>query len=206
MNRRNFIKKGLLYVPTVGIFVPSLAQAASRRAMLEAKRLSGGGGGGGCTTEAFAGGTSFDDAYDWAFYTWQAQSFTTVGSFTVCKAQAYLAQQGTTAAGTLEALIYTESGSNTPGTLVGTGSGTVDRTTIPGSQSFIEFTGMSASLSAATTYWLILKASAIDANGSNRIFWQVDTTGETGLIKSSVNGTVWDATGTNRTFTFKLFS
>lgn len=47
MNRRNFIKKGLLYISTVSIFVPSLVQAASRRrAILASKKVIGGGGGG----------------------------------------------------------------------------------------------------------------------------------------------------------------
>lgn len=47
MNRRNFIKKGLLYIPTVSIFVPTVLQAASRRrAILAAKRPVGGGGAG----------------------------------------------------------------------------------------------------------------------------------------------------------------
>lgn len=50
MNRRNFIKRGLLYIPTVSIFVPTVVNATSRRKMLLAKRAiaAGGGGGGAC--------------------------------------------------------------------------------------------------------------------------------------------------------------
>jgi len=165
-------------------------------------------GGSPCATEQQAEGDTgnFDGAQDWTGFRWKANSFTTGGSgFTVCKAQAYLAKQGTPAAGTLEALIYTDS-SGTPGTLVGTGSATLDRTTISGTQAFVEFTGMSAVLSASTTYWFILKASALDTDSGNRIYWQEDVTGETNTGKDSADGSAWESPQTTRAWLFKLFS
>src|SRR5688500_14473426 len=83
----------------------------------------------GCTTEAQAEGDTahFDDAVDWTAFTWQAVSFVAGSSFTVCKAQAYLYQQGTDAPGTLQVLIYDDN-AGVPGSILGSASATVDRT------------------------------------------------------------------------------
>lgn len=207
MTRRQFIKRGALFVPFV--FVPRLTRAVGFT--LQDSAFVGNANrpaAAGCSTESQAEGdvAHFDGAVDWTAETWMAASFVAASSFTVCKAQLYLAKQGTPAAGTLQVLIYAHDGSVAPSTLIGTGSATVDRTGISGSQSFVEFTGISAAVTNGTTYWVIAKASALDTDTSNRIYWQEDTTSETGLVNRSNDGTVWTGPNSNRTWLFKLFS
>lgn len=204
MRRRCFLKSGLVF--TGLIWVPkSLGQLQISNPFYVAAIHRAQAAGGGCTTESFAQGTSFENLNDFAFYTWLAVSFTTGGSgFTVCKMQAELGKNGTVAAGTLTPKIYTNSGGS-PGTLVGSAGSAVDRTTIT-MQAFWDFGGISASLSSSTTYWAILQASVVDTDASNRVFWVVDTAGESSTNKGSTDGSSWDTIGPTSTFNFKLFS
>lgn len=115
-----------------------------------------------------------------------------------------LGKLGTVAAGTLTAKIYTNSGS-APGSLVGSGSSTLDRTTISGT-AYYDFTGMSASLTNSTTYWAILQASSVDTNSSNCVLNIWDLTGESGDGRGSTDGSSWDSVGATRSFGVKFFS
>lgn len=209
MKRRQFIRNATAWAFTGLIFVPRLrAQSPGIPGASVPFFKAASAAGSACTTEAHSEGDtgSFDGALDWSAETWKANSFVAPSSFTVCKGQAYLAKQGTPAAGTLQALIYTDVGGVNPGTLIGTGSATVDRTGISSSQSFVDFTGIAASVTSGTTYWFVLKASALDTDTSNRIYWQEDVTGETSEANASNDGTVWTGFQTNRAWVFKLFS
>lgn len=168
--------------------------------------LAGGSGGGACATEQLAQGTTFSDNVRFSYFTNLSASFTTGGSgYTVCKIQCELGASGTVPSGTLYAAIFTDS-AGSPGTQVGTASGTIDRTSIAAGPTFVEFTGVSATLSSATTYWVVLVASARDTDGVNGIYWILDSDGESGNAKGKWTSDGWESLGGSRTTNFKLFS
>jgi hypothetical protein len=156
-------------------------------------RKNAGGPPAGCNTERFNNNAGFDDISDFGFYTWLANRFTAPATFTNCKSILRLSQNGTVPAGTLEAMIYTVSGGN-PGTLVGTGSATVDRTTISGGDVQVDFTGISAVENNATDYFMVLHASATDGGSSNCVRW-IRSAGANAM-RGSTDGISWDDIGT----------
>lgn len=166
---------------------------------INGQSLSSGGGGG---SLQFDRSGSFDIINDFGYYTWLGNIFTPTPSFTCTSAKVRMSVNGTVAAGTLQAKIYTNNSGN-PGTLVGTASATVDRTTIVGGDVEVDFTGISASLTGSTTYWMIVEASATDGGSSNSVRWIGTTNGSDG-IRGSQAGSSWDNLGTGD-LNFKLY-
>lgn len=191
-------------VKTFGALAIASVKTVEGLAIASAKTIMGvdnTSGGGACNTERMNTDGSFDGWTNMDFYTWVANRFTAPASFTNCKVFLRLYGAGTIGAGTLEAMIYTESGGN-PGTLVGTGSATVSRLSVSG-DAYVEFSSISAALTSATDYFLVFKSSVTDGGVGNGIIW-VFTTGAN-TIRASTNGTSWDAAGTG-VCNFKLNS
>jgi len=160
-------------------------------------------GGGSCDTLQFDNNGSYDDFSGYSFYTYIAAQFTAPSSFTNCKGIVRMDVNGTPPAGTLDFMIYTNN-SNNPGTLVGTGSATVNRALLSSGVVQVEFTGLSAALTNGTVYWAVLRASSIDGGGANAARW-VRTNSGTILMRGSTDGTNWDGLGTG-ILNFKLNS
>jgi hypothetical protein len=135
---------------------------------------------------------AFDDTLNFSFYTYLANQYVAASSYTLDKVVARLIAIGTPSAGTITAKIYTSSGGN-PVTLVGTGSGTVDRTTVSGTVD-IDFTGMNVTISNGTTYFVLLQASATDSE-ANGVRW-IKTNNGTITTRASADGSSWDNVGT----------
>lgn len=198
MNRRSFIKTGLIYIPTAATVPVCLADR--RRAQLQQKAAVSGGG---CTsTEQLTNGGAFDDWNAYDTYLYKAAQFATGGSgFTCCKIEVYMFKTGTPA-GNLTAKIYSESG-GTPNVLVGSGSDAVAKTALVGGGGYVAFENLSAVLSSSTNYFVVVQASEVDG-GSGNSWWIAQTSGA-GNPRDSVDGSSWDDTGSNQRG-FKLYS
>lgn len=132
-----------------------------------------------------------------------ACSFVTGGSgFTGCKmnVQFYI-PAGPPPAGTVKVSIYTDN-AGSPGTLVGTASATQDRTVLVDAAK-TTFTGISATLSASTTYWAVVNTPAT-GNGTLSVY--EDGGSETSTIKESTDGTTWSTVRANSTLGFEVLS
>lgn len=199
MKRRRFIKKGALWLTGAagfGIFMPNAS--GSRRHSLIARGAPTGGAGGGCSTLSFdRSGAPYDgDTGYSAFYTYVASKFTSGATFTACKGELRLLKQNTPT-GTLQLKIYTDNSGN-PGTLVGSGSSTINMADVS-SDAYYTFASLSASLTSSTVYWAVMQASA----APNDIKW-IGQTGSDNL-RGSTDGSSWDNIG-NLTTNFKLYS
>lgn len=153
-----------------------------------------GGGGGSCATLYKDQYGARDSGNNFGYYFYLGSTFTTVGGGTVCRT---LVQLEGSATGTLQASIYTKSGSS-PGTLIGTASALVNASTIPAIVDFVEFTGMSATLSATTEYFFILHAS-------DNILTDFTKHNSSEIIRGSPDGSSWDSIG-SASFNYQLFT
>lgn len=204
LNRRNLIKRGALFVPA--IFIPCVIHAQDQRANI-LKRMAlqnAASGGGPCTTQQITNGGAQDDWNHFDFYLYIAAPFTTGASgFTACAADAQLFNNASPP-GTFKSEIYTNNIAS-PGSLVGTASNTVNKSAVNGVfGNYQNFNGMSASLSALTTYWFVVQASQVDPNNSTIFYIHANSGVDT--IKGSVDGTSWDSIGVNVKMGFKLYS
>lgn len=77
-----------------------------------------------------------------------------------------------------------------PGSINGTGSGTIAASSLGTSEADVTYTGLSASITNTTTYWQVITASAI-GNTSDKIRNYVATQGSTGV--KVWNGSSWAA-------------
>jgi hypothetical protein len=156
--------------------------------------------GGGYVEQETRGDGSWGDATDFSFYTRIATEFTPSTSYTATAVDVWLREIGSPAAGTIQVAIYSNN-SNNPDSLVGTASATIDRTTFPGTDTATRFTGLSASLTSGTKYWLVVISSTADS-GSQLIWTNVSGAF---LRRVSETGASWDTTA-NRGQNFKIFS
>lgn len=149
--------------------------------------------GGGCSTLSIDRSGAFDDFLNFTTETWIASKFTTGSGVTICRADVDMVRVGTAASGTLQVAFYTDNGGSPsqPSTLVGTASGTIDRTTLSASETYVSFTGISAVLSASTVYWIVVKASAVGTNGSNDDYVIIHTQSGANCRGSANSGSVW---------------
>lgn len=132
-----------------------------------------------------------------------SSSFVAGASYTACKAVLRLSKTGSPS-GTLKVGIFTDSG-GLPNVQVGSYSDTVNCSTLAGSEGDITFINLSASIVSATTYHVVLFASAAH-DGSNFVTWHImDSTGD--LIDFySTSGGVWDYITSDAAFKWTLYS
>jgi hypothetical protein len=96
----------------------------------------------------------------------KAIRFTAGSSYTACKVKLFGVAVGSVS-GTITVSIFSSADTATT-TLLGTASGAVNKSSFGGSETEVEFTGMSASISSGTDYYLVMTPSSNDA--SNYIY------------------------------------
>ncbi len=179
----------------------ALADRFPPGALVSSKRAAAGGGS--CsTTRDTLSGTIGDARVVGQYFDKRAVQFTAGGTYTICKAVLKLAKVGSPTGYNLSVQIYTDS-AGSPGTQVGTGSGNLDAGTLTTSPTFsdAEFTGMSASLTSGTTYWLVVSIDTV-VDG-NQVNW-----GSSGYSRNQayyLTGS-WTVEGTDYDLNYTLYS
>lgn len=158
-------------------------------------------GGASCNTLRDDLNGSFDDWNVFSFYTYIATRFTAGATYTACKGIARFDVASTPPSGTVRCQIRTVNAGPPSGSILGTASDTLDRTTIPTGDQQVSLANLSASLTSSTQYFFVIQMSATD--GGETIRW-VRTNGSDPLY-GSTDGTSWDFIGTG-TLNFKLNS
>lgn len=119
--------------------------------------------------------------------TYIAAGFTNTTACTICKIVAHNISKNGSPTMNISISIYS-SLAGLPNAIVGTGSATVSASTLPSSLSDFTFTGLSATLSANTLYYVVIQADATD--GSNNVNWKQQTVTGPSSYKSA-NGLGW---------------
>jgi len=119
---------------------------------------------------------------------WVAFIFTAVNSFTVTQAVLRLSRTGSPTFN-VDVRIYTDNAGN-PGTLIGTGSGTVAASSVATSESDVMFTGLSAAITAGTKYHIVIHCSATQ-NSSNDLLWEHSFGVAADIVHNSTDGSTW---------------
>jgi len=163
--------------------------------------------GGGCSTAQDSEentGTSQGNVGSHSFYQYRAGNIDTTSAYTVCKVELSLKSVGSPTQD-LTVSIYDDS-SGEPGSLVGTASDAVDASTIGSTFEWVEFTGISAVLSDATTYWVVIHADAADSG--NYVHWEYTNGGDASdRLAYDANGVgPWSSDGSNLPFRLRLYS
>jgi len=139
--------------------------------------------------DSFGSGNSFAMPVDsWAGNAWCASPFTTGSAYQATQIQLFLA--GTSSPqGNVKAAIFTDN-SGSPGTQLGTASNSIPASTLPSTPGPVQFQGLNATLSAGTTYWIVVQrdnsAGSVTAYGD-----QLSKPVPKALAASSANGTTW---------------
>lgn len=119
---------------------------------------------------------------------WLATQFTTALAYALDSITLKLLKVGSPT-GNINVYLYSDSGSNTPGSLLATASETLAASSLTGSSAEYVFTFSGYSLSSATKYWTAVKSSVVDVN--NWVEWSASTLDNTGLTYASANGSSW---------------
>lgn len=163
--------------------------AASLKSINGQDATSGGGGDSLIYSNGVGTPGSYTGNAEFSFYVYYGTKFTAPGSVTIHTAELRMDRFGTVPAGTMTAAIYTNS-SGHPGTLIGSASTSIDRTTIPTSETWLAFEDISASISNGVDYWVVLYASSAETGGSIRWYWENGSAAKNG----STDGSSWDST------------
>ena len=208
MNRRKFIKSGALFVPaTFGIFVPRVRAQVYLENRRNAFRTVPGGGG--CATARDTDTGTTNGNQTWASSSpnlYVATRFVAAATTTICRIDMAIYKLGTPTMN-LFAFIYThDAGNDSPNVLVGSESSALSATTLgttdPGT--FPSFTGLSASITASTVYWVCMRAASV-GDASNNIIWSYGGSADSRFCTDSDGAGVWGGAGT-RHLKFNLFS
>ena len=198
------MKKQLLLLAAILCFA-SLAWAGFGYQVVEGPVDVEGGATCSTSTDTYDSGTStsvfnFGNAGP-RYFAWRHVSGST---HVQCSIDVALSKAGTPS-GTLTAAVYSDSGSDTPGSIIGTASDSVGQASVGETKGTIAFTGMSASKTSGTTYWRVLViTSAGDGSNYYVIHAANHSVGES--IMSSTDGTTWGTVSTTRTIEFTDFS
>jgi hypothetical protein len=120
-----------------------------------------------------------------------ACQFTAGGTYTITKAD-ISAHKVASPVYNVICAIYTNS-AGAPGSLVGTASGTVNAATFSTSEATVTFTGMSASLTSGTVYWVVLYAPSGGNDFTNYTVWDSTAGGANGSFIAASPGSSWSA-------------
>lgn len=163
------------------------------------------GGGGGCSTGRNSNMVATSSSIlsdDGNLY--MAQKFTASATTTICAAMLRLSEAGT-ATGTMTVAIYSDN-ANQPGTLIDE-SDTVSATSPAGTEGDVNFTsGLSASVTSATAYWVVFKHLDSPTFDGNGVRWFYSTTAGSDRSMVSANGSTWSEVSPNNPFKYQLFS
>lgn len=119
--------------------------------------------------------------------TYVGGQFTAGSSYTLCAVTLRLRKVGTPTF-TLNAKIYTNN-AGSPGTLVGTGSNNFSISSLTTSDGDASFTGLSASLTSGTVYWIVIQSTGSPNDFSN--YGIVSGAFGATTFRQSANGTTW---------------
>lgn len=101
------------------------------------------------------------------------------------------------------AKLYTDSGSDTVGTLVSTCSGTYDTEPLTTTAEYVPYTGCSGTVTNGTKYWIVFYADKADS--TNRLIYSTDSSCTTEKIRISEDGSTWADAGNIRCIAIKLY-
>lgn len=149
-------------------------------------------GGGSCNTTNVQFESSFASHVGNQDNLWYGCSFVTTNGFSACGINVVMYRSAGTVTATLTIAIYTDS-SGHPGTQVGSATGSLTCSTLPtGASSYVSMpSGLSATLSSSTAYWIVFHYSNLDTAG-NTAEIAINTLGGANILASS-NGTSWSA-------------
>jgi hypothetical protein len=196
------MKRFLIFLFLFALAIPSYAQEWQEARLWP--YVAGTVAGGGCTTEALSEMGAQVAADPWAQYSvneYSATQFTATSSFTLCKFDVVLCKTATPSAEMI-AYIYSDSGSNNLGTLLGTSDNTINSSTLATclSESTITFTGFNVSIVDTNIYWIVIYHPAASETSYPR--WSCDTFA--GFVKSGTPPTLSE-TSQDRTGKFRLY-
>ncbi len=117
-----------------------------------------------------------------------ASPFTAGSSYTLTQVVLRMAKLGSPTF-TMTTTIYTDS-ANAPGTVVGIGSGSIAASSLGTTEADVTFTGLNASITLGTKYWIAVGASATQ-DASNDVLWYSFGAAATDITTSSSNGSAW---------------
>lgn len=124
---------------------------------------------------------------------WSAFPFTAGSSYTLTAASAYLSTVGKPTSDHV-AYIYSDSGSNTPGTAISGPSANVPISAISSKGGWVQFNGLNASLTADTKYWLVIKRVSKVTDWSNYVnWWAWGAASVSDTEAGSTDGITWGA-------------
>jgi hypothetical protein len=165
------------------------------------------GGGGsaaaGCTYSTKDSQTNTSAIVGWAYMDpairqWMATQFTAGSTYDICRFIVKLYRTGTPGVN-ITAYVYSDSGSDTPGTSIGQTTSTAvvanNLTTNSGGED-VTFNFGSLSLTSGTKYWVVLAADGYGADSSNKVSLRAGGT-SSGLLYRSSNGSTWALVSTN---------
>lgn len=207
VTRRNFIRAGALFVPT--IFIPRLRADVGAFTFGDiASQNKAGGVAAGCTTARDAN-TAANNGHTTVGQTsasaYVATFFTAAATYTACELQLYIDKLGTPN-WSLFASIYTDSGSDTPGTLIGDESDAVATSGLGTTEAAVTFSNFNASISSATRYFIVLRCSAT-GDLSNHVRWYRNSVSAgTNSIVASADGLTWSNISSSRRNKFQGYS
>lgn len=195
MNRRRFIKSGLLWLPVAlaGRAAAHVYRQPAFHAGAFGKSAVGGGGGGPCDTQQDSQTGTVNNWAPNSSYPWIGFNFTmdeAAGDYTLCKMTLRMRRTGTVS-GNITLSIYTND-TGEPGTLMST-SDAIAASSVPTTEGDVVFTNLSAALVLTNVhYWGVLKTTVGD--GLNFVETPYVFTGAgTSLVKLSDNdGATWD--------------
>lgn len=137
---------------------------------------------------------------------WMAGQWVAGSSYTLTQVGINLFRYGVSFSDTLTVYVYSDSGSNTPGSSLGIGSPTINGFGLPASQGstyqLIQFTGVS--IVSGTKYWIVINSGTIGVNAANCPTWSQEDAGSV-YIAFSADGTSWSG-GTGVENTFQTYS
>ena len=169
---------------------------------------AGGYGVGACATNQQSETGSVDGSYGIgksATRQWVATEFVANGNYTVCAVDLYLAAIGSPTFN-ITAYIYSHDAvESDPDAQIGTGSDSIDSSTLGGTDTAVKFENMDATLVSGTTYWLVTYCDGADI--SNYVNWSYDLSGAVELMKYDDDGSgTWILIGDTTTFRYVIYS
>lgn len=209
MNRRNFIKSGVFWVPT--IFVPRLIRAADLRSEILKvqawQKAHASSGGGACTlyvqNTTISGGRDVG-LQNATFYAGQ-RNWSDAAAKTICRLDFALSlANGSITGKTFTARIWTMSGANNLGTNVASSTGVTGSN--GWSNTFVEFDFPTPYLTTgSTSYGLTVDSGAVDGTNNATCRFNSSDTGLAGTFDRWSNALV-NQDGTGEETAIKIYS
>jgi hypothetical protein len=206
MNRRKFIKRGLLFVP----FVPNIIARATGPIPHNPhiRTVVASGGGGGCTTardanSAASNGTTAVNST--TTRDWVGSPFTAAASYDACKVGVWIDKLGSPTF-SLYVSIWSDGGGNVPVAQIGVESAALDVSTLGTTEAEVTFDITASGITNGTKYWVVLRG-APNGTTSDHVRWYRNSVGTgTNSIARSEDGATWVNESSTRRSKFQVYS